>query len=363
MSAQALEPALAPLDSPEVIVGLERAVYGDTELADPGFVEWLYRRNPAGEGMVWYAATGERDAPSAGQVAVVPLRVEVHGRRGIAGLVLNVASHPRWRRRGIFAALLARAVEENVARGFLYTFAFPNPSSTPGFLRHTGFADAGRVPLLLAPLDAAALAATRRGPARLAVGVGARVLGALGRARRGGARGMAIDEVPPDWAGFDALWTRLRAARPVAVIRDRAFAAWRFGACPTRRYRLHVARSGAEVAGVIVTRRAPVLGLPAGLVADLALVPGADADAAGAALLRHACDALAAEGAALVAALMLPHGAEYRALRRAGFVRCPRVLEPQPFRVVLRTHPTGSAAGMPEGLAQWFLTMADYDAV
>ncbi len=248
-------------------------------------------------------------------------------------------------------------------RGLLYTFALPNPSSTPGFLRHAGFADAGRVPLPLAPLDASALAATRRGPARLAVGLGARALAALGSARRAGGGAVPIEEVAADWEGFDALWPRLRAARPVAVVRDRAFTAWRFGMCPTRRYRLYVARSGGEVAGVVVTRRAPVLGLPAGLVVDLALVPGAGADAAGRALLRHTCAALAADGATLVAALMLPHAVEYRALRRAGFLVCPRVLEPQPFRVVLRTHPAGAAAGMPQGLGEWFLDMADYDVV
>jgi hypothetical protein len=143
------------------------------------------------------------------------------------------------------------------------------------------------------------------------------------------------------------------------VVRDRKFAAWRFGACPTRRYRLHVVRSAGDVAGVVVTRLAPVLGIPAGLVVDLALVPGPGAEAAGAALLAHACAELAAGGAALAASLMLPSAAEYRALRAAGFVACPRALEPQPFRVVVRPH----APGLPPGLASWFLTMADYDVV
>ena len=359
MSAAGFEPTLAPLASPGVILGLERAVYGDAEVADPGFVEWLYARNPAGAGMVWYAATGDADVPSAGQVAVVPLRVEVDGQAGKVGLVLNVATHPRWRGRGVFAALLARAVAENARRGLRYTFALPNPSSTPGFLRHAGFADAGRLTLLLAPLDAAALAAGRGGVARLGVAVGARVAAAVGAARRARAAALPVEEVAADWEGLDALWARLRPSRPVAVVRDRAFAAWRFGACPTRRYRLHVARSGGEVAGLVVTRQAPVLGMPAGLVVDLAVVPGAAAEAAGAALLACAFEEFSAARVALAASLMLPHRAEYRALRAAGFFPCPRLLEPQPFRVVLRPH----APGLPPGLAGWFLSMADYDVV
>jgi GNAT superfamily N-acetyltransferase len=359
VSAAGFEPTLASLASPGVILGLERAVYGDAEVADARFVDWLYSRNPAGEGMVWYAATGDAAVPSAGQVAVVPLRVEAPGQAGVAGLVLNVATHPAWRGRGIFAALLARAVAENARRGLRYSFALPNPSSTPAFLRHAGFADAGRVPLLLAPLDAAALAATRRGLARVGVGLGARLLAAHGAARRTRIPALPVEEVPADWAGFDALWARLRPGRRVAVVRDRAFAAWRFGACPTRRYRLYVARSGGDVAGFVVTRLAPVLSMPAGLVVDLALVSGPGAPAAGAALLRRAFEEFATGGAALAASLMLPHLGEYRALRAAGFFPCPRPLEPQPFRVVVRPH----APGIEPSLVGWYLSMADYDVV
>ena len=360
MTVAGFEPTLVSLASPGVILGLERVVYGDAEVADPRFVEWLYAQNPAGAGMVWYAATNDTEAPSAGQVAVVPLRVEVHGQPGVAGLVLNVATHPRWRGRGVFAALLTHAAAENERRGLRYSFALPNPSSTPAFLRHAGFADAGSVPLLLAPLDAGALAATRRGLARVGVGIGARLLAAFGAARRARPSALPVDEVPADWEGFDALWTRLRAMRSVAVVRDRTFAAWRFGACPTRRYRLYVARSGGDVAGFVVTRLAPVLGMPAGLVVDLALVPGPAADEAGAALLARAFDEFAAGRAALAASLMLPHVAEYRALRAAGFFPCPRLLEPQPFRVVLRPHRPGMSSS---GLAGWFLSMADYDVI
>lgn len=363
MSGPGFTPTLATRAACAEVVGLERAVYGDAEVSDPRFVEWLYAHNPAGEGIVWYAATGEADVPSAGHVATVPLRVQVHGRAGVAGLVLNVATHPAWRGRGVFRTLLAAAVAENARRGFLFTFALPNPNSTPAFLRHAGFTDAGRVPLWIAPLDARALAATRTGPVRLAVAAGGRALATAGAARRRRAPGLAVEEVPADWPGLDALWARVRVGRPVAVVRDRAFAAWRFGACPTRRYRLHVARAGGEVAGAVVTRVAPVLGLPAGLIVDLALVPGAAAPAAGAALLADACARFAAGGAALAASLLLPHGPEAAALRRAGFVRCPRALEPQPFRVVVRGHPPGAAAGLPADLAGWFLAMADYDVV
>jgi hypothetical protein len=360
VSAAGFEPTLASLEAPREILQLEGAVYGDNaEVADARFVEWLYARNPAGPGMVWYAPTGKTDAPSAGQVAVVPLRVELCGETGVAGLVLNVATHPHWRGRGVCAGLLAHAVAENARRGLCFTFALPNPNSTPVFLRRAGFADAGSVPLLLVPLDARALVATLHGLPRLGAGLGAGLLAALSAARRWRPPALPVEEVPADWDGIDALWARLRPARAVAVVRDRVFVAWRFGACPTRRYRLYAAWRGRDIAGLVVTRVAPILGMPAGLVVDLALAPGSGAAEVGAALVARAFAEFKASGAALAASLMLPHSPEYRALRAAGFVRCPRILEPQPFRVVLRPH----ARGIPPQLGGWFLAMADYDVV
>jgi hypothetical protein len=279
--------------------------------------------------------------------------------------VLNVVTHPAFRRRGVFAALAAHAVAECERQGMLFSFALPNPRSTPGFLHRLGFGDAGRVPLLVAPLDARALAAGQSGLRRLVRAIGGRLGAAVVAARRGRTDGapLATEEVGADWPGFEALWARRRGAREVMVVHDGAFVRWRFGACPTRRYRLWIARAGGDVAGAVVTRVAPVLGVPAGLVVDLMLAPGATADAAGAALLARARAEFAAAGAGLAAALAVPHTLEHRALRRDGFLRCPRALEPQPFRVVVRPQAAGDVARVAGTLDGWSLEMGDYDVI
>jgi len=101
----------------------------------------------------------------------------------------------------------------------------------------------------------------------------------------------------------------------------------------------------------------------AGLVVDLAVVPGCAGRDAGMSLLARALAEFSAAGVALAASLMPPHTEEYNCLRRAGFFACPRALEPQPFPVILRSHPDGDAAIVPGTIASWFLTMGDYDAV
>jgi GNAT superfamily N-acetyltransferase len=348
-----------PLDlqEQERVLALERLTYGDdAEVAKAPFYEWLYRRNPSGEARVWLASLP--DGQSAGQFVLVPLRFRVAGTPGRAGLALNVVTHPAHRRQGVFAALCRAATEEAESRGMLFTWALPNPSSCPGFLERAGYLELGRVPLLLCPLDPDGIQ-HGRGLRRIAVRLGARLLRFVaGLGARPAPAGVAVEEVTASWDGWDALWQRLQDKYPVMVVRDKAHVLWRLGQCPTRRYRLYVARVGGEPAGFIATRQATVAGLPAGLVVDLLTAPGEHRDA-GAALLARAREEFIQAGAPLAAALMLRHTQEYACLRSAGFFPCPRFLEPQPFRVVFRSPATSPA----RELRAWFISMADYDVV
>ena len=356
--SRAWEPLPLPLDRADVVLGLERLVYGEAaEVAEPAFYDWLYRRNPSGEALVWHAATGDPRCPSAGQVVLVPLRFRVAGTAGVAGLALNVVTHPEHRRQGVFAALAAGATEEAERRGMLFTWALPNPNSYPGFLR-LGYTDVGRVPLLLCPLEPSKLDPGGGAAWRLAVRAGARAIRAVTRPGHRRAAAAIVEEVPPDWEGWDALWRRLEDKYPVMVVRDRAHLSWRFGECPTRRYRLYLARIGGEPAGFIATRLATVAGMSAGLVVDLLVVAGRGNEA-GSALVERAFEEFRGAATGLAASLMLPHAEEHACLRAAGFLPCPRFLEPQPFRVVFKSRGPSPA----RELSAWFLTMADYDVV
>jgi GNAT superfamily N-acetyltransferase len=363
VSGQAWEPTPLPLEHAELVLGLERLVYGESDVAERPFYEWLYRANPAGEGIIWYAATGSPEAPSAGHYAVVPMRVAVHGETVRGSLSLNTLTHPRYRRQGVFAELAERVFAECDRRGIAFTYGFPNPASFPGFVGRLRFAGIGRVPLLLAPLRPRDITPPGAGSAwRLILRAGAHLasaLSALAR-RRAAPAPVPVTETSPQLAIWDRLWERLRGKYPVMVVRDRAYVAWRFGACPTRRYRLYLAERDGEPLGFAATRVGTVLGLRAGLVVDLVTAPGARGHAAGRSLVRAAVAEFAASEVPLAASLALRHTAEYACLRSAGFFRCPRALEPQPFPVILRRH---GAAPVPATIGEWLLTMGDYDAV
>jgi GNAT superfamily N-acetyltransferase len=364
VTARAWDPAPLPLDRAEVVCDLERLVYGDAEVAGRPFYDWLYRGSPAGEAVIWYAATGDPAAASAGHYAVVPMRVALRGTVVTGSVSVNTVTHPSYRRQGVFVALAERVFAECARRGIAFTYGFPNPSSLPGFVGPLRFVDIGRVPLLVAPLDARGIAPPAADPARrLLLRPGARLaagLSALVRARGLAGHGPA-SELAADAPEWDRLWARLAGKYPVMIVRDRSYLAWRFGACPTRRYRLYVAGGEGGAAGLAVTRVGSVLGMRAGLVVDLLVARGAAGRTAGLALLGAAMREFAEAGVALATSLMPPIGEEYACLRRAGFFPCPRVLEPQPFPVILRRH--GATPAVPGAIGEWLLTMGDYDAV
>jgi GNAT superfamily N-acetyltransferase len=355
-----------PLERAQIVLDVERLNNEQSDASDAGYYDWLYRRNPAGQAIIWYAQTSAPDAPSAGHYIVIPMRLAVSGEPVCASLSLNTLTHPRFRRQGIFTTLAEQVYAECARQGVRFTYGFPNPNSYPGFVGRLRFADIGRVPFLVSPIDARSLATSGRGRLQaIALGLAAPAATAAAHLRRWAHRTRTgdVSEVDNAWTGWDALWQRLRGKYPVMVVRDAAYMAWRFGTCPTRRYRLYVAHEGTEATGFVATRIATIRGIRAGLVVDFLVCPGSTGHSAGPALLAAALAEFSAARVALAASLMLPQAEEYGWLRRAGFFVCPRLLEPQPFPVILRMHGGEAAAHVPRTLDSWFLTMGDYDAV
>jgi hypothetical protein len=86
--------------------------------------------------------------------------------------------------------------------------------------------------------------------------------------------GRAVREVAAFDDGFDRLWARARKDYPRITRRDRAVLAWHYQKSPQRRFRIHVADQGGELAGYVVTTTLPFVGpLRRGVVVDLLFSP------------------------------------------------------------------------------------------
>jgi hypothetical protein len=164
-------------------------------------------------------------------------------------------------------------------------------------------------------------------------------------------------------ASFDRFWERVAPKYRVTIARDRAFLLWRFRGASFRAYTILTARVGDELVGYAILRDFQIESIRSGMIADLLVEPGARGDAAGLLLVNEATRRLKADGMALAGALMMPQTQEYQILRKAGYIEPPPRLAPQTFRIMARPFRDGPFKGEVPPADQWFLTMADHDAI
>ena len=80
-------------------------------------------------------------------------------------------------------------------------------------------------------------------------------------------------------------------------------------------------------------------------------------------LLRKLLHDMQQQGASLAGCLMFGHTQESAVLKKLGFFRCPKKLEPQPFPLILRLFdPSLEDKGIYD-VKNWFFTMGDYDVI
>jgi GNAT superfamily N-acetyltransferase len=320
------------LDCMRVCFGLDRDV-----------ATWrhVYFENPSGPPIILLA----RDCGIVvGHESLVPRRVRAFGCQGLVGHNLWIMTRPEWRRRGLSRMLALEAIEQTRRAGFLATYAFANPQSLPGFVKHLGRERVSELPLLVRPVR----------PLRAALDL------LRGRHRCGLPWAWSA---PPDWTppAFDERYTALfadaEALPPIAVVRDAAHLAWRYPAVAGSPYRQRDAVADGRLRATVVVRPAVESGVPFVFVMEWLWVAGARREAV---RLMQAVVRLARTiGAAGVAALAMPGTEPRRVLRRLGFVGVPARLFPSGVTLTVRAESEGAWAAP----ASWYLTFGDGDVV
>lgn len=323
MSQESLR--LAGPDDDTRIRALIAAAYPDNPKADAAITRWQYWDNPFGRTRSW---VWERDGQAVGHWAAVPVPLVLDGVAATGAKGVDIATHPDARRRGLFARLAARLLEDLADAQVPALLSHPNPSSAPAVQR-AGAALVERVPAFVRALDAAWLAERFRLPgpaARLAVRA------AFPTRRAGPAR--EVDRPPED---LDALWGRLDERW--GIRRDAAWWRWRYVERPGGAYRfVEVRRNGAPV-GAAALRVREAFGGRFGYVMEFLAV---DEEAATA--LTGALGELArAERAAGLVLIGTSWSRPVALARRAGFRGLPRRLEPNPLRFLV-AEPGGDSA-------------------
>jgi hypothetical protein len=233
----------------------------------------------------------------------IPLRVQVGDAVHVAAQIVDSMVHPDWRRglqrEGPFLRTARHFFDlwSSMPRNAIH-YGFPNRRAYPigrRFLRYTPFVEP--VPVLYRnffedPDD-----------------------GAVGR-RHAGA--LEVVEVARFGGEMDELWSRVRSAYPLALVRDAEYLRWRFDECPWLPYRRHLLREpdGGRLRGYFVTRPS-WQGQPILAVTDFLAAP--DDEAALAVALRTATLQARASGQARVEAWLPERHPTFRHALAAGF--------------------------------------------
>lgn len=315
------------------MIALEKLVFGSPKVSPSDFFHWQYRTNPEGRAIIYVCEAP--DGTVVGQYAVIPLPVRLSGHRFTASLSLNTATHPDYRRRGLFRKAATAVYDRLAEMGITLTVAIPNENSYPGFVGRLEFDDLGEPDVLHMVLDPRLFTAK--------MGISKKRAGShrLGRTIMKSLRRTPRTTVPvTEAASFDGLaLEKLVTHAKFAVAADRQWLNWRYVNNPSQNYRIAVAGDPGDPTGMIVWSVVDTAMGRKGYVMELMLSTGARGETVKS-LVNYSLEAFDAEECMSVSCLAAPGSAKSSLLRHCGFWPLPRTLRPWPKRpkLMVRRH-------------------------
>jgi GNAT superfamily N-acetyltransferase len=101
-----------------------------------GFLQWQYYDNPAGPPLGCNVLDGER---LVGHLMGIPQAVRLYGQPALVTLIMNVATHPDYRGRGLFLELVRRVAAMSAERGHAGVVGVANQQTERAYRTRLGF--------------------------------------------------------------------------------------------------------------------------------------------------------------------------------------------------------------------------------
>jgi GNAT superfamily N-acetyltransferase len=124
------------------MVELLRTCFPAAAKFDRAFLQWCYFDNPQGPAIGWNVSDGGR---LVGHLVGQPQIVRLKGEDRPVVLLVNVATHPDYRGRGLFLELVRRTIELARTRGFAAVTGVANQQTYRAYEKHLGFQNVARL--------------------------------------------------------------------------------------------------------------------------------------------------------------------------------------------------------------------------
>ena len=127
---------LAHPDHLDRTVELLRICFHKAHKFDRAFLQWCYYDNPAGPAVGWNV---EDEGRLVGHLVGQPQTVRLRGEPVPVVLLVNVATHPDYRGRGLFLEIVRRTLSLAAERGFHAVTGVANQQTYRAYEKHLGF--------------------------------------------------------------------------------------------------------------------------------------------------------------------------------------------------------------------------------
>lgn len=349
------------MDKLESIAELAQEHYGsENDIASVEYLRHEYFKNPAGNVQMRIAWNDEKKE-AAGQYAAIPIWLKIGHVKKKCLMSVNTLTREEYRGQGIFKTLAAEVYGQAAEEGYTLAYGMPNQNSYPGFLKHLDFKDLGNIPLYVKPVNISNMMDSYL-HSRLSAFL-TKPFNVFFKIRKRSIQDVRIIKLTDKNLYLaDVFWKAVRDKYRVMINRDSVYMKFRFLDIPRRQYICLYAVKHGMPAAYAVGRVMEVANIHCGMIADFLYVNGYEAEAD--CLLRKLMHVLGKKGADMMGCMVPQSSSEAELLKKMGFIRCPKYLEPQPFRLICRVFDDefGKKNGIGR-LRNWFFTMGDYDVV
>lgn len=343
------------------IIEMTREYYGEeNDIANEDYICYEYFNNVNGD-VLMRLALDEENGVIAGQYAVIPMKMKVNRKIVNCLMSVNTLTRKEYRGQKIFTGLADSVFEDAADKGYEFVYGMPNQNSYPGFVKKLRFDNIGAVPLYLKPIS----------PSNMVMDFKkSKILEVLAKPFN-----MFFDAKQPkldknmklvklDKSSLklaDDFWEKVQNEYPIIVERTSEYLKFRYLDIPRRKYECYYILENNVPVAFAVGRVMEVANMQCGMLADFIYLKGHEKAAKS--LLKNMSFILKDKGADLVGVMMQSHFKEAKLIKRCGYFKCPKFMEPQPFLLILRTFNEGLKNEGINDIKNWFFTMGDYDVV
>ena len=341
------------------IADMTKEYYGDeNDIANEDYLEHEYFCNPEGNVLMQIAWNPEKKEV-AGQYAAIPMKIKVDDLEGKALMSVNTLTKESYRGQGIFKQLATTVYNGAQDEGYQFVYGMPNQNSYPGFLKYLKFQDIGAIPLYVRPLVPSNIVHTF---------LNKPILENLSKpfnkiyAVKSSSDVEFVDFHEGAKLYANLFWENIKNKYRIMVSRNYEYMKFRFIDIPRRDYMgFYVLVDGNPIAYAI-GRVMNVSNISCGMIADFLYIPGYEKEAK--CLLDYLMVELRKHGADMAGCMVPSYSSEATILKKSKFFKCPKFMEPQPFRFIFRIlNEEDQNVKVAGELKNWYFTMGDYDVV